>query len=58
MKGFKEIELAAFLALVISVFWGQASCEASAYRRLTGKHVTAWDALWLDLRVQEGVKND
>lgn len=30
--------------------------EASTYRRLTGKQVTTWDAIWVDLRVQEQVK--
>ena len=30
--------------------------EAAAYERVTGKHVTTWDAIFLDLRVQEDVK--
>ena len=30
--------------------------EAAAYRRVTGKHVTTWDAMFLDLRIQEPVK--
>jgi len=30
--------------------------EARVYNRLTGASVTTWDALWVDLRVQEGVK--
>lgn len=34
----------------------QAYNEAATYRRLTGKNVSTWDALWVDLRVQEGVK--
>lgn len=25
--------------------------EASAYNRVTGKHVSTWDAMWVDLRV-------
>lgn len=33
-----------------------ARFEAAAYERVTGKHVTTWDAIWLDLRVQEEVK--
>ncbi len=27
--------------------------EAQAYNRVTGSNVTTWDAIWLDLRVQE-----
>ncbi len=30
--------------------------EARTYERLTGKHVTTWDAMWVDLRVQEQVR--
>lgn len=30
--------------------------EADAYNRLTGKKVTYWDAVWLDLRIQEQIK--
>lgn len=30
--------------------------EAAAYNRVTGKNVSAWDAMWIDLRVQEGAK--
>jgi hypothetical protein len=39
------------VALVIRARW-----EAEAYSRLTGKPVTTWDAMFLDLRVQEPVK--
>jgi hypothetical protein len=27
--------------------------ESRAYNRLTGAHTTYWDALWLQLRVQD-----
>jgi hypothetical protein len=30
--------------------------EAQAYERVTGKRVSTWDAIWLDLRVQEAPK--
>jgi hypothetical protein len=30
--------------------------EARAYRKLTGADVTTWDAMWVELRVQEGTK--
>lgn len=32
--------------------------EAATYRRLTGKNVTWWDAVWVELRVQEGAKGE
>lgn len=28
-------------------------CEASSFEHVTGKHVSTWDAMFLDLRVQE-----
>jgi len=55
-----------FVALVLlaAVFVGTAalqlicaSAEAAAYERVTGCHVSAWDAIWLDLRVQEFPKD-
>ncbi len=33
-------------------------CEAAAFNRITGKDVTTWDAMFVTLRVQEGVAND
>jgi hypothetical protein len=33
-----------------------SSLESSAYNRLTGSHTTTWDAMFLELRVQEGTK--
>jgi len=30
--------------------------EARAYERVTGKRISTWDAMWLDLRVQEQLK--
>jgi hypothetical protein len=38
-----------FLAPFIWVF--KSSQEAAAYNRLTGKEVTTWDAMWVELRV-------
>ena len=38
-------------------FWVfSSSMEAAAYNRVTGKHVSTWDAMWIELRVQESVK--
>lgn len=40
--------------VVVTTIWVIGSwLEAAAYTRVTGKSVTAWDAMWLDLRVQE-----
>lgn len=33
-----------------------SSMEAKAYNRLTGAHATTWDAMWVELRVQERPK--
>ena len=41
---------------VIALALFQPKFEAESYTRLTGKKVNYWDAVWLDLRVQEGVK--
>ena len=30
-----------------------AKLESEAFNRLTGAHTTAWDAIWLELRVQD-----
>lgn len=38
--------------LLIGVAWAQAHFEAAAFNNATGKNVSTWDALWIDLRVQ------
>lgn len=40
---------AGFLAWMIF----SASQESAVYNRLTGAHTTTWDALWVELRVQQ-----
>ncbi len=42
--------------LVVAGFWMAGWIKASAYNRVTGKHVSAWDALVLDIRVQDNPK--
>jgi hypothetical protein len=47
----------ALIALVVAVAaplaWLQASQEAAAFNRFTtGPKATAWDALWVELRVE------
>jgi ABC-type spermidine/putrescine transport system permease subunit II len=44
--------LLALLATPVAVVF-QAKMESSAYNRLTGAHTTWFDALWVELRVQD-----
>lgn len=47
----------AFVVSVVLIGWIiQATAEAAAFHRVTGKEVSTWDAMWLDLRVQEQTK--
>lgn len=44
------------MVLLGVVFWLVPSYfEARTYSRLTGANVTMWDAMWVDLRVQESI---
>jgi hypothetical protein len=42
---------------VISLFIFSASQESKTYNKLTGKNTTTWDAMWVELRVEDGVKD-
>lgn len=48
------------LMLIFGLAFGcnyiKSSFEASTYNKLTGKNVSAWDAMWVDLRVQENIQ--
>lgn len=44
------------IAAALGFTWLAAYNEARTFERLTGRHVTTWDALWVELRVQEPVK--
>ena len=46
----------AVIILAITAWVGGAAIEASTYSRLTGKEVTVFDAMFIDLRVADGVK--
>ncbi len=48
--------LAACLLLILSFHVLCSKMEAEAYTRLTGKPVSTWDAMFLDLRVQESIE--
>lgn len=54
----KEVALVTLGPLALcAVLWVAFSyMEARAYERVTGKQVTTWDAMFLDLRVQEGAR--
>lgn len=43
----------AVVLILIGAIWFQAWMEAKAFNRVTGKNVSTWDAVWIELRVQE-----
>lgn len=47
------VVIAAFVAWWVFSSW----MEASTYAKLTGKDVSTWDAMWVELRVQEGAQD-
>jgi hypothetical protein len=53
-------ESVVFLFVALVLFTGlwvtRSYFEARTYSRLTGASVSTWDALWVECRVQEGVK--
>ena len=40
------------ISIVLGCIFGHAYFEAKAYERVTGKKVSTWDAIFLELRVQ------
>lgn len=54
----KPIKALIFMCIfVILLFFGLgvffAHMEAKTYNKITGNNVTWWDAMWVDLRVQD-----
>jgi len=41
------------IGIGLGIHWFMASQEANSYRKFCDKPVTTWDALWLDLRIDE-----
>jgi hypothetical protein len=39
--------------LILAGGWIGACQEAKTYNKITGADVTTWDALWVELRIQE-----
>jgi len=48
------LTIVAFVVLFVGIWAFQSSQEAAAFERVTGRHVSTWDAMWIELRVQEG----
>ena len=44
---------ATWVLIALTLWIGASHLEANAYERVTGKHVSTWDAMFLELRVQE-----
>lgn len=61
MKHREDVQILVFVSCLILVIalgalgWWifRSSMEASAYNRVTGSNVTTWEAMWIELRVQE-----
>jgi hypothetical protein len=47
----------ACVAFVIGMALLQPYMEAKTYRKLTGADVTTWDAIWVELRVQDAPRD-
>lgn len=45
-----------FVLLLVGGWVLKSSLEAEAYNHVTGKNVSTWDAMFLDLRVQSEPK--
>lgn len=48
--------IAAILLAPPAIWIVKSYFEARAYNRLTGAHATTWDAMWVELRVQDSPK--
>jgi hypothetical protein len=50
------VAVTAGLAISIGVWVFTSNMEAKAFNNATGKNVSTWDAMWIELRVQEGAR--
>lgn len=41
------------LGLAVGVWAIASCCEANAFESVTGRSVSTWDAMWIELRVQD-----
>lgn len=44
------------LAILLGCWVFYSANEAAAYERITGKKVSTWDAMFVELRIQESAK--
>lgn len=63
MKTGADIPMTGYFWIIAAILlialggWATASYfEAQAFNHATGKSVTTWDAMWIELRVQESAK--
>lgn len=54
---FIRIGCAAIMAMFVGWWVFSSWLEASTYTKLTGKDVSTWDAMWVELRVQGGAQD-
>lgn len=62
-KGYSDIAIfltIGGIALIGAILLGllSAHMESQTYNKLTGAHTTTWDAMWVELRVQDDPKQD
>jgi hypothetical protein len=55
--GCSVITLIAIFIIGIVIWIFESSMEAAAFNAATGNHVSTWDAMWIELRVQDAPMN-
>jgi hypothetical protein len=59
-RGYRLLVAIVFVGAVLLLlgFWVVSSyLEARSFERITGRHVSTWDAMFVELRVQEGARD-
>ncbi len=44
------------LSILIGIWVFRSKMKSNAFNNVTGKNVSTWDAMWIELRVQEPSK--
>lgn len=55
---FASLGLFVVFAITVLIWIIGSSLEASSYNKLTGNNVSTWDAMWIELRVQDAPQNN